>query len=204
MGGPVILFDQPAPGASNTMVLGYFSNFLSGSCNQDNQTGALDFGLMGSITNIPANYSSSMMLFYSPDGINAAVEGYGSSLLKFYGKPGRQWEAASDDVSIQSLGYYTDNGAYYYYNTPDMDGKKQTYESELLAVSAAAQSMQPQAIPYKYILLDSWWYFKGSSGGVTNWTARPDAFPSGLKSFTDKSGWPSKCCAPLQSIHLIP
>ena len=115
MGGPVVLFDQPAsPGSSpNAMVLGYFSNFLTGSCVQDQRNGALDFGLLGSITSIPANYSSSMMLYFSADGVNAAVEGYGAALLKYYGKPGRQWETAADDVSIQSLGYYTDNGAFY-------------------------------------------------------------------------------------------
>ena len=66
MGGPVILFDQPASAgaSSNAVVLGYFSNFLTGSCVQDKESGALDFGLMGSITSIPANYSSSMMLYF--------------------------------------------------------------------------------------------------------------------------------------------
>ncbi len=41
-----------------------------------------------------------------------------------------------------------------------------------------------QGIPFKYILLDSWWYFKGVGGGVKNWTATPDTFPHGLKNFT--------------------
>jgi hypothetical protein len=175
MGGPLILFDQPGPAkevASNALVLGSFSNFLSGSCVQDSQNGAINFGMMGSITKVPSNYSSSMMVYYSAHGINAAVEGYGSALLKYYGKQGRQWEGtvSANDVSIQNLGYYTDNGAYYYYNTPDVAGKKQTYESELLSVAATAKTMK---IPYAYVLLDSWWYFKGKSGGVTNWTATP-------------------------------
>ena len=32
------------------------------------------------------------------------------------------------------------------------------------------------------MLLDSWWYYKGALGGVKNWTARPDIFPSGIQS----------------------
>ena len=36
-------------------------------------------------------------------------------------------------------------------------------------------------IPYRHMLLDSWWYYKGQLGGVKNWTARPDIFPSGLQ-----------------------
>ena len=31
------------------------------------------------------------------------------------------------------------------------------------------------------MFLDSWWYFKGALGGVKNWTARPDVFPTGLQ-----------------------
>ena len=149
MGGPVILFDQPpsavaaAAAPPRAMVLGYFSNFLTGSCVQASDTQALEFGLLGSITSIPANYSSSMMLYFSADGINAAVEGYGAALLEYYGKPGRQWEAAADDVSVQSLGYYTDNGAFYYYNTP---GLSTTFESELVALAAAAKTYAPRAI----------------------------------------------------------
>lgn len=36
-------------------------------------------------------------------------------------------------------------------------------------------------IPYKFILLDSWWYFKGERDGVLNWTAMPNIFPGGNK-----------------------
>jgi hypothetical protein len=38
-------------------------------------------------------------------------------------------------------------------------------------------------IPYRYWLLDSWWYYKSTNkiAGVTNWTARPEVFPHGLE-----------------------
>ena len=46
-----------------------------------------------------------------------------------------------------------------------------------------------EGIPYKHILLDSWWYTKGSAGGVKEWDATTATFPDGLKKFADKTGW---------------
>ena len=39
MGGPAILFEQPAPAAAspNAVLFGYFSNFLTGSCVHDKE-----------------------------------------------------------------------------------------------------------------------------------------------------------------------
>jgi hypothetical protein len=34
--------------------------------------------------------------------------------------------------------------------------------------------------PFHYIELDSWWYYKGTGGGVAQWRALPDVFPDGL------------------------
>ena len=85
-------------------------------------------------------------------------------------------------VLVHSLGYSTDNGAYYYYLTEP----NRTAEQTLVDVSAYAAA---QLIPYSYVLLDSWWYYKGSGGGVTTWDARPDIFPDGLGGLYRKTGW---------------
>lgn len=78
--------------------------------------------------------------------------------------------------------FTTDNGAYYYYNTePGED-----YEQTLVAVKAYADKV---GLPYKYVLLDSWWYYRGANGGVANWTARPEIFPNGIESLYEKTGW---------------
>lgn len=102
MAGPVILFNGSGTAA---VVLGYFENFLTGMHRQN--AGVLEFGLLGSITSIPAGYTSSMVVV-SNDGINAAVEAYGAALLTKYDKPGRQWDYLMEDITIQKLGYYTD------------------------------------------------------------------------------------------------
>lgn len=41
--------------------------------------------------------------------------------------------------------------------------------------------------------LSSWWYFKGTGDGVTNWTATPAVFPpggtEGIEIVTQTTGW---------------
>ena len=74
------------------------------------------------------------------------------------------------------------NGAYYYYNTEP----SKNYEQTLYDVKDYAEA---QKIPYRYVLLDSWWYFQGHGGGVNVWDARPDVFPDGLAAFQQKTQW---------------
>lgn len=42
------------------------------------------------------------------------------------------------------------------------------------------------SLPFRYLEIDAWWYYKGTSGGVANWIARPDIFPNGLPVFHRK------------------
>ena len=37
--------------------------------------------------------------------------------------------------------------------------------------------------------IDSYWYYKGKHGGVSNWSATPAAFPSGLAALSEETGW---------------
>lgn len=89
------------------------------------------------------------------------------------------------DYTTQWLGFSTDNGAYYYYGwetTPEF----KNYQEVLEGVHAYSIA---QGIPYKHILLDSWWYFKGDGGGIKEWDATNDTFPDGLEVFAQKTGW---------------
>ncbi len=80
-------------------------------------------------------------------------------------------------------GFWTDNGAYYYYQTEEgMD-----YEETLNGISAYCEEND---IPVRYLDLDSWWYFKGEGNGVKNWTAIPEVLPSGLAALAESTGWP--------------
>ena len=52
--------------------------------------------------------------------------------------------------------------AFYYYKTE----ANKTSEQTLIDVQKNAEA---QGVPYSYVLLDSWWYYKGPGAGVTLW-----------------------------------
>ncbi|XP_070576651.1 uncharacterized protein [Ptychodera flava] len=172
-GGPLAIFDKTL----NTMVISPFAEFMVGSVQL--LDGVLNYGLIGSIDHIPASFRFRTAVYYGK-GINEAILGFGDALMTKYGK---QKHLMKSDFTVNYLGYWTDNGAYYYYNTePDKN-----YEDTLIDVKNYADSL---SIPYRYMQIDSWWYYKGLNGGVKNWTARPDIFPNGLQYLSKKTQLP--------------
>jgi hypothetical protein len=166
LGGPVILFNFTQRGEGDILVLSPFSRFMATSLCQTNNT--LAYGVIGSMLSIPANYNHSMIVFYSPRGINEGMREWGRTMQRAYNRTN---EHRLNDLTINYLGYYTDNGGYYYYNTE----QGINYEETMVNVN------EKIPLPFHYIQLDSWWYYKGIGGGVTNWTALPDIFPDGLQ-----------------------
>ena len=163
--------------------------------------GPAEYGLQGSITAVPADYSLSFVIAESSaGGVNAAFEEWGDKLLHRYGK---SREMTYRDFSLNYLGYSTDNGAYYYYQTEDhtpgkrisqggdagkWSGPGKDYQQTLIDVKDYADQ---EAIPYKYVLLDSWWYYQGVGGGVTNWIGRPGISSRTATTYLrNKTGWP--------------
>eukprot|EP00475_Leptophrys_vorax_P030484 TRINITY_DN4571_c0_g1_i1.p1 TRINITY_DN4571_c0_g1~~TRINITY_DN4571_c0_g1_i1.p1 ORF type:complete len:776 (+),score=200.17 TRINITY_DN4571_c0_g1_i1:255-2330(+) len=174
--GPFVLFNQDA--SSEASIFAPTNNFMSFSVAVDTANSQMHYGLMGNITTIPAGYSSESLIFFGKNGINNVVSSWGKLLLAKYENTRPMREA---DPTLSYLGYSTDNGAYYYYHTET----GLNYEDTLLAVKKYSDSLN---LPFRYVLLDSWWYFKGSSNGVKNWTAMPSVFPHGLQSFHENTG----------------
>lgn len=143
--------------------------------------GSVQFGIMGNVTAVPSKVAFKTMLYVGQDGINEAMSSWGTIMRSYFGKPNAA-VSRTTDVTLQYLGYTTDNGMYYYYNTEP----NHNYEETLVGVKKYADSEQ---IPYKYILLDSWWYYKGENGGVSDWTAMPDIFPNGIEALYNATGW---------------
>ena len=112
------------------------------------------------------------------------MKSWGDAMLKMYdtNRP--------TDYTTEWLGFSTDNGAYYYYgwnqSYPGGWGTNQNYQDALLGVHDYALK---EEIPYKHILLDSWWYTKGDGGGLKEWDATNETFPDGLASFASKTDW---------------
>jgi len=196
-GTPWLFFD--AKGAS--MVLSPASNFMVESMLGDG-TAQIGVSLNSQVKQIPKGFEQDSLLVFD-DGIGKAWNSWGECLRNQYGKsvPGND-----SDPLLKSFGYWTDNGADYYYNYDTDKG----YAKTLLALWSAYQD---EGIPLGYMQLDSWWYDKtvddpagrkgGAAknsklppgmwnryGGLWQYQADKDLFPNGLDAFQASLGLP--------------
>jgi hypothetical protein len=177
--GPIILFGDDR----QTLVFSPLDRFFSAVV--ELKDGALHYGVQGEIAEIPAGFRQ-RFLWVEGRGIAATVRAWGGRMRAAHGRARTDRYA---DRGLSHLGYWTDNGGYYYYRTePGMNE-----EDTLLAVKADADQRH---IPYGYFQLDSWWYFKEQGNGVLpwrgliRWEPQPQMFPSGLASFQRRLGLP--------------
>jgi len=178
--GPVVVFTSDL---GTSIVLSAFSNFMSHSQLFNPKTNTLAYGIMGAVTEVPQGFSISTVISVG-EGISSAMDSWGDLLLGEYGARGRY--DYRNDLGMKYLGYSTDNGAYYYYNTvPGVD-----YQQTMAEI---AKQGKLDGVPYRYLLLDSWWYLQGYDGGVKTWEPRADVFPGGLEAVLEITGhWPQQ------------
>eukprot|EP01039_Chlorochromonas_danica_P003209 gene3209-3514_t len=179
IGGSGVTAVYPLNGPYNA-ILGAFGQPMAVS-QVSSSPGQLSYGVMGNATHLPSSFSPQIQLSFSKKGITHGLLKFGQRMTRFYNKESR-WRLRAKDLTLRFLGYTTDNGAYYYYHTLD----NSTYETTLLTLYQYAQKAK---LPFRYLLLDSWWYYKGSNGGVSNWTAMPDLFPRGLSYLTEATSY---------------
>ena len=198
-GGPFALVDTNA----NTMILSPAGDFMVAMLGGDQKRG-ISSGLNRTLASVPKGYTHQTILAID-HGINHTWDAWGHALTDLHNKP----RPANDaDVGLKYLGYWTDNGAAYYYNYDRDKG----YEGTLLALH---QYFQQHQISIHYLQLDSWFYPKsftsvqpGTSdkprskdaripagtwnryGGLLEYVAHPDLFPQGLSGFHEKLGLP--------------
>ena len=181
-GGPLVAFDRAL--ATSVAVLSLTQHTVSISAVDGTGAGAaLSYGIIGSVTSIPAGFVSRTLVAATQGGPTAGMLRAGRLALAYHNT------TRAPDVTTKTLGYATDNGAYFYYQTEKnaSTGKPLTYEQTLLDVVADAKA---RGIPYRYMQLDSWWYTQGRGGGVVNWTAKAEVFPHGLAWFHERTGLP--------------
>lgn len=114
--------------------------------------GVLSGGVQGTALALPAGYSTSFVL-HAGSGITETFLRWGDVLLAAYGKPRA---APNSSVSLEYLGYST-TGSYFYAHR-----KNETYQETMLAVKAEADRV---GLPYRWFLIDSWWYYEGKVPG---------------------------------------
>jgi hypothetical protein len=171
---PWVFFD----GSGNTFLLSAANHFQEAQTSQG-ADGSIAAGVLDSITTLPAGYSRQTILS-TKNGVGAAYRAWGTALTTLAGKK----PPANDRGAIlNTLGYWTDNGADYYYAYDQSKG----YTGTLLAVR---DEWDAKKIPMGYMQLDSWWYPKGPTDtwnhvgdGTYLYQADKELFPDGLAAF---------------------
>jgi hypothetical protein len=158
--GPWSLFDK----LGNVMMLSPADNFLVSRMNES-PGGAAASRIAQAIQVLPTGFSHSTLLVFDK-GMNQAFSVWGSALLAL----GRKQPPANDaNVMLAKLGYWTDNGARYYYKFDPQLG----YAGTLLATRDQFKKL---GVPLGYMQLDSWWYPKGVNA---RWNSVSSALPDG-------------------------
>ena len=176
-GVPIVFYDD----SNHAVVLSPLDYFLQSIFVQSEAfDGQLACGLQGKTAGVHGYdpyghlFGVSYVMVATNRGVRDALRQWGSYKLGFYGK---QRAVGDENLTLQKLGYATDNGAYYYYNTEP--GK--TYEQTLLDIE---KYFNVSGLPLGYFQLDSWWYPKSNAsgdGGCLLWEPMADVFPNGMK-----------------------
>ncbi|SEG68503.1 Tat (twin-arginine translocation) pathway signal sequence [Actinacidiphila yanglinensis] len=178
---PWVFFDAKG----GTFVLSAANHFQEAQTSQA-ADGSIAAGVLDSIATLPAGYSRQTILS-THAGVGAAHQAWGSALTRLAGK-----QPVANDAGpvLATLGYWTDNGADYYYKYDTSKG----YTGTLLAVR---DEWAAQKIPMGYMQLDSWWYPKGPNAdwndlpdGAYLYEADKELFPDGLAAFQKQLGKP--------------
>jgi hypothetical protein len=146
----------------------------------------LSSGIDSSVARLPAGYTEQTLLV-TGSGPNQMFDTWGTAMLALHNKT----RPANDaDLTLAKLGYWTDNGAAYYYHFEPQLG----YAGTLLAVK---RDFDQRGIALGYLQLDSWWYPKGPAmrwddlaDGIFRYRAAADLFPDGLPAFQQQLGLP--------------
>lgn len=176
--GPLILYGDDR----ETLVFSPADHFFESLVWLDGDR--IRYGVAGEIDTLPRDFTHRFVMVRG-HGIEATIAAWGDLLRQEHGRARADRYA---DVGVATLGYWTDNGAAYYYTTAPGLNEEET----LIQVKADADA---RGIPLGYLQLDSWWYFKdpGSgllAGGLIEWQPRPEMFPQGLKAFQQRLGLP--------------
>lgn len=186
---PILFYDDDI----NCFVISPLDGFLNTAISID-KNNRINCGIQGAIKEIPKDFSQKFILLFGK-GINKSMERLGYILLKFHDS---KRKSLYSNVVTSYLGFWTNNGAYYYYKTE----KGMNYEDTIIAIK---DYFEENNIPIGYFNFDSWWYVKhtnktfttlfrflirlmggGLYGNTLCWEVDPKNFTTDLKTFHHK------------------
>ncbi len=194
---PWLFFDD----SDNAFVISPASHFMVACMSGDGHS-TVASGFNPDLRNVPAGFTQQTIVALD-HGINKTWDMWGHTLISLQGATRPPDDA---DTTLKYLGYWTDNGAGYYYNYDSDKGYAGTLE-------ALVQRYRQEQIPIRYLQLDSWWYYKTTTdadgkqgnakkvaklpegewnryGGLLEYKAHTDLFPNGLDTFQKTIGLP--------------
>lgn len=96
------------------VVIAPHNNFMTEAHNLS--TSSLSFGPGGELPALPPGFSQETIVVVSGQGISSAMLAWGALARAVHAPP----QAKIQDITLNKLGYWTDNGAaYYWYNYGD-------------------------------------------------------------------------------------
>ena len=178
---PAVFFDS----SYNTFILSPASHFMVASTGSS-PAGQLASGISTQIQSLPAGFTHQTLLVVET-GVNHAFDTWGTLLTRITGKTR---PANDSDLTLNTLGYWTDAGSTYYYSmAPGL-----AYPDTLSAVKA---DFARQGFSLGYLQLDSWFYPKGApgdwlstQGGIYQYFAASPPFSTSLAAFQSNLGIP--------------
>ena len=185
----------------DSFIISPASDFIVSKLTGNGET-SINSSLNSGIKDLPKNFNHKTILVFN-HGIKKTWDTWGKVLRTMYN---RRIPNNDADPVLKYFGYWTDNGADYYYNYDTAVG----YAKTLLAIR---NRYKKEEIPLGYIQLDSWWYEKSiydydgkpdadhkntklplgkwnRYGGLMNYIADPFLFPHGLAAFHKEMGIP--------------
>ncbi len=179
---PLFVFDK----SGWTGVLSPFSDFLIRFVRVIDLSAhgfghAAAVGLNGELQKLEPGRVTESIVVFSDKGVVDSMNSLGAALLAESGKKAID---KNGTFFLKYLGYWTDNGAFYYYRTEP----GRNYATTLLDLGAY---IKKEGIPVRHLQLDSWWYYKSKiDNGVYLWEPIKEMFPEGLVEFQKKLGMP--------------
>lgn len=155
--------------------------------------GTWELGVSAEVVSIPAGFVHRTLITAAAGPTRAMVR-WGELSRASAGLGSRE-----DDVAMNRLGYFTDNGAMLYgdawgsVHQPDVAAHNLDCCNETVLRSVLA-GLEAAAVPIGWIQMDDWWYkgYLPVGGGVfctEDWQPWPDAFPGGLDGVQTKLPW---------------
>jgi hypothetical protein len=186
---PVVFYDDDL----NCFVVSALDEFLNTATSQG-KDGRINCGFQGELTEIPKDSIQKFVILFSK-GINKSLEELGDLLRKYHHSKKKD---PYSSIATSHLSYWTDNGAYYYYQRE----KGMSYEDTMVTVK---DYFDKHNIPIQSYNFDSWWYLKylspvkkffstivkplfrilggGLFGNIIRWEVDPKHFSTDLATF---------------------